>query len=259
MYPCDLDNRKWQMIQSYFSKFFPKPGCGRPRKYSLRHLFNGVLYVLRSGCAWRLVPKDYPHWKSVYRYFRIWNAQGLIRKICRCLVRRTRRMMGKRMQPMAACIDSQSVRSAPHAGKRGLDGNKQTNGIKRHILVDSNGLLLDVVVHEANIFDGKGGRRVMEKAYKGFWRRLLLVWADSAYRGSFSRWVEEEYGFEVEVKAKPKGKGFIVLPRRWVVERTFAWLGRYRRLSKNYEVRFDVAEGMIQLAAINLMLNRLTK
>lgn len=260
MYPSDLDTTQWLILKGYLSPYLKSGRMGRPRQHSYRALFNGIFYLLRSGCAWRMLPKDFPPWQSVYHYFRKWEKSGMLKRTCRFLVRRTRKHLGRRFQPTAASLDSQSVQSADHKGSRGKDPFKKVTGIKRNILVDVEGLLLGVVVTDANVHDTKAGKEVLKDVSQCFWNRIVKIWADGSYTGPFQDWVWDEFGWEVEVKAREDGqKGFVVVRKRWVVERTFGWLLKQRRLSKNYEQLHQVAEAMVRLAAISTMLRKLIK
>ena len=253
-YPTDLSDTQWKVIEPMIPP--AKPG-GRPRTVNMREIVNGILYTLRSGCAWRLMPHDLPVWSTVYDYFRNYRIAGHWQRIHDALRGRLRCEQGRQESPSAAIIDSQSVKTTEKGGVRGYDAGKKINGRKRHILVDTIGLVLAVVVHEASIQDRDGAKLVMEKI-KGSFARLILIWADGGYRGKLVDWTKEFAGWTLEiVKRNDDVKGFKVLPRRWVVERTFGWLGRYRRLSKDYEQRTDHSEAMIHLAMINLMCRRL--
>lgn len=255
-YPSDLSNAEWEILEPYVP-----PPCrrGRPRKYDLREILNAIFYVLRSGCAWRMLPHDLPPWESVYYYFRKWRKDGTLERMNTALRIQLRQAEDREPEPSAAIIDSQSVKTTETPGERGYDAGKKVNGRKRHILVDTIGLLLMVVVHVADIQDRDGAKLVFEKA-KRLFSRLRLIWADGGYAGKLIDWVQETCGWVLEIiKRDKKVKGFQVLPRRWVVERTFGWLGRYRRLSKDYEGRTDSSETMIYAAMVHLMTRRLAR
>jgi putative transposase len=206
-----------------------------------------------------MLPHDLPPWKTVYHYFRLWRQDGTWERINAALRQEVREAEGRDPEPSAAILDSQSVKTTETPGIRGYDAGKKVNGRKRHILVDTLGLLLMVVVHAANVQDRDGARLVLERA-KGRFPRLQLIWADGGYTGKLVEWVKSVCRWVLEiVKRSDDGKGFQVLPRRWVVERTFGWLGRYRRLSKDYEGLPESSEAMIYIAMIHLMVRRLTR
>ena len=253
-YPTDLSDVEWQRIQPYLPA--PKSG-GRPRVHTLREILNAIFYIVRSGCTWRMLPHDLPPWKTVYHYFRLWRKDGTWERINSALRVEVRVAAGREPEPSAAVIDSQSVKTTETPGVRGYDAGKKVNGRKRHLLVDTLGLVLMVVVHAANIQDRDGARLLLEKA-RGRFPRLRLIWADGGYTGKLVDWVKTLCLWVLEiVKRSNDVKGFQVLPHRWVVERTFGWLGRYRRLSKDYEGLPESSEAMIYIAMIHLMVRRL--
>ena len=259
LYPSDLADQEWHLIKSLIPR--AKPG-GRPRSTDMRLVVNAIFYLDRTGCAWRYLPREYPPWETVYGYFRRWRISGLWQRIHDRLRSLVRQAEGRQSQPSAAILDSQSVKTTARGGPaRGFDAAKQVAGRKRHLLVDVLGLLLIAVVHSAGVQDYEGARRVLEKVRTRF-SRLRLIWADSIYeRTGLPQWVRDlraSRKLRLEVVRRPQGqKGFAVLPRRWVVERTFAWLGFHRRLSKDYEALPETSEAMIYVAMIRLMLARL--
>lgn len=254
LYPSDLSNEAWEILK----KLLPKHnGAGRPRKLDLRQIINAILYVTRTGCQWRALPKEYPKWYSVYYYFLKWSKDGTWQSINRTLRRMDRQRRERKPEPTAGIIDSQTVKTTEMGGERGYDAGKKINGRKRHIVVDTLGNILELVVHAANIQDRDGARLVLPKLDRITLDSLVKVWADGGYRGKLITWVHDALNIVLEIVEKEPGqKGFKVLPRRWVVERTFGWLGRWRRLSKDYERTIESSEGMIYIASIGTMLKR---
>jgi len=257
-YSSDLTDAQWAILEPLLP---PPVAAGAPRKTSFREVLNAIFYVLTNGCAWHALPHDFPPEGTVRYYFHRWRRCGLWEQIHDTLRRQVREHTGKEPEPSAGSIDSQTVKATRTSGERGYDAGKKINGVKRHILVDTLGLILAVVVHPANIQDRDGAKLVFAKAMlKGPWSRMERVWADGGYSGKLIAWVCSFCQWVLEiVKRSDDVKGFKLLPKRWVVERTFSWLSNYRRLSKHYEYWNETGEAMIHMAMIHVMLRRLTK
>jgi putative transposase len=255
-YQTDLTDAQWALLQP----LMPEPArTGRPRA-DLREVTNGILYLVRTGCQWRLLPKCFPPWSTVHTWYRRWRTNGTLEAVHDTLWRRCRVQAGRDESPASSAVDSQSVKAAGQGGEKGFDAGKKVAGRKRHIWVDSLGLLVAVLVTGAGMHDG---RAACELLHRRRWDeelpRLRVVYADSQYRADCLR--EEVFSFapfELHVVSRPEGSvGFVKLPQRWVVERTFAWLGRSRRLSKDCERLPASSEAMVRLSMVHLMLRRL--
>jgi putative transposase len=254
-YDTDLTDSQWALLQPHLP---PPKKRGRPRS-DLRQILNALLYAVKAGCQWRLLPKSFPPWRTVYGYFRSWQQTRLWERLNSTLRSQLRSRMGRRSRPTGAILDSQSVKSDPHGGDVGYDAAKKIKGRKRHLLVDTLGLVLGVLVTPANVPERDGAELLLQRVL-GWLHWLRVIWVDGGYCGeafqSCVRMLRARLKIEV-VKRGDSIPRFQVLPRRWVVERTFAWLMRHRRLVRDYEARPECAEAWIYIAMIRIQLRRL--
>jgi putative transposase len=259
-YPTDLTEAQWALLFPLFPPRKWRPGGpGRP-PCDLRRVFKGILYLLKTGCQWRMLPPDFGKWNTSYTYFSRWRRTGVWARLMAALRRLERQRQGRPPEPSAGSIDSQSIRTATQGTAGGFDGNKKIKGRKRHVLVDTLGLILAVVVTSASANDRVGLMILVENYWATGLKRLRRLWVDGGYRAEWLRqWVwsiKPTHKIALTVVDR-RGPGFQVLPRRWTVERTFAWLLNSRRHSRDYEVRTENSEALIQVSMIHLLLKRL--
>ena len=255
----NLTDEQWEIVESFLPSAKKR---GRPRSVPLREIVNAIFYIVVVGCAWHLLPHDFPKWKTVYHYFRMWRLDGTWERMHGQLVEWERVAQGHEAAPSAASLDSQSVKSGnPWINDVGIDGGKLVKGHRRHLLVDTLGLVMMVVVTAANVSDKQGARLIFERlaSFPKRIARLVLIWVDGGYEGvEFSQWVMDTYRWIMEtIKRSDSRKEFVLLPKRWVVERTWGWLNWCRRLSKEYEVLPETSEAFIYIAMTRLLLKRL--
>lgn len=257
-YPSDLSDDQWTLLEALLP--LQEQTTGRPREVDYREIINAILYLNRSGCQWDMLPHDLPPKSTVYDYFAKWRDDGTWQRLLDALRMQVRTDVGREETPSAASVDSQTTKTTAIGGTRGYDGGKKISGRKRHLFVDTLGLLLAVLVTAANVDDAAAAPPLLQQVTPDMVPRLIKVWADSKYHNhQLSEWMSQERPtWDLEIVSRlPGTKGFVLIPKRWVVERTFSWLDRCRRHSKDYERRVDSSAAMVKVSAIGLMLRRL--
>jgi putative transposase len=248
-YPTNVSNSQWQII----SKFLD---IERNRKYDLREIVNAILYLVKTGCQWRMLPGDFSKWQLVYYYFSVWKKNGVLEEIHESLVEKIRKQQGKNEEPSVGIIDAQSVKNTLVSSEsKGFDAGKKLKGIKRHIIVDTLGLILPVVIQSASVQDRDGAADVIDKLIES-WKKVIKIFADGGYRGKLIDTVKSKFKITLEIIKRDELHTFEILPKRWIVERTFSWIDTNRRNSKNYERLNQTSAAMVHLSAIRIMLNR---
>lgn len=251
IYPTDLTDTQWQFIEKVL---LPQE---RKRKHDLKEIFNGIFYLVKTGCQWRMLPKDYPKWELVYYYFRKWSFYEEFDLLLSRLRESVRVKRNQNKEPSLGIIDSQSVKWGNNKALNNIDGNKKIKGIKRHVIVDKNGFLIAVMVTVANIHDSKAAYLLM-RVLKELCSSVKTIIADGGYRGELAKNIKESFGYVLQIIISGyKKQGFRPIKNRWVIERTFAWFDNDRRLCRNYEINFDAAQDMVKIAAIKLLLNKI--
>lgn len=248
-YLTNVSDSGWQIISKYLD-------TERNRKYDLREIINAILYVVKTGCQWRMLPRDFAPWKTVYYYFSVWKKGEVFEIIHEALVEKVRVMKGRKEEPTVGIIDAQSVKNTLVSSEdKGFDAGKKIKGIKRHIIVDTLGLVLAVVIQSASVQDRDGAVDVVDKLCES-WKKVVKIFADGGYRGQLINTIKTKFKIELEIIKRNEQHTFKILPKRWIVERTFAWIDTNRRNSKNYEQLNSTSVAMVHLSAIRIMLKR---
>lgn len=248
-YPTNVSNSQWQIISKSLD-------LERSRKYDLQEITNAILYLVKTGCQWRMLPGDFPKWSIVYYYFSAWKKQGIWEQMHELLVEKIRKKHSKNEEPSVGIIDAQSVKSTLVSSQdKGFDAGKKIKGIKRHIIVDTLGLILAVVIQAASVQDRDGAISVLDKLSES-WKKIIKIFADGGYRGELINKVKKQFKIKLEIVKRDELHTFKILPKRWIVERTFSWIDTNRRMSKNYERLNDTSVTMVHLSALRIMLNR---
>lgn len=248
-YPSNVSNSEWQVISKHLD-------TKRSRKYDLREIVNAILYLVKTGCQWRMLPGDFAPWKTVYYYFSVWKKGEVFEMIHEELVENIRVMQGKKEEPTVGIIDAQSVKNTLVSSEdKGFDAGKKIKGIKRHLIVDTLGLVLAVVIQSASVQDRDGAVDVVNKLCES-WKKVVKIFADGSYRGQLINTIKTKFKIELEIIKRTELGTFKILPKRWIVERTFSWIDTNRRNSKNYERLNNTSVAMVQLSSIRIMLKR---
>jgi transposase len=252
MYSTDLSNTQWQFIKSSLNI------RERKRKYDLREIWNGILYLVKTGCQWRMLPLNFPKWQLVYYYYSKWAGLEMFDLLLEKLRSKVRVKMGQNSEASIGIMDSQTVRWGNNRSLKSFDGNKKIKGIKRHVVVDKNGFLIAIMISVAHIHDSKAALLLM-RVLKEFLCSIKVVIADGGYRGELADDVKNLFGYIIKVVMRKDDKTteFRPVSKRWVIERTFSWFDNDRRLCRNYELLFDSSENMVKLSAIKLLLNKI--